>query len=95
MKTSTLPSIRVEPELRSAVESLLREAETLTKFVESAVRETVARRRTQAEFFARGIQSHETAKRSADLLDADVVLGKMRQRLAAAKAKAGRSAGNR
>src|SRR5437868_13405434 len=50
MKTATLPSIRVEPEFRSTVESLLSESETLTEFVENAVRETVARRRNQAEF---------------------------------------------
>ena len=95
MKTSTLPSIRVEPEFRSAVESLLRDTETVTQFVENAVRETVARRRTQAEFLARGIQSLEAAKRNADYVDAEIVLGKMRQRLAAAKAKSRRSSGSR
>ena len=32
MKTATLPSIRVEPEFCSTVESLRRDAETLTEF---------------------------------------------------------------
>ena len=85
MKTATLPSIRVEPEFRTAVESLLRDAETLTEFVENAVRETVSRRRNQAEFLARGIQSLETAKRNGDYVDADFVLGKLHQRLASAR----------
>ena len=85
MKTATLPSIRVEPEFRTAVESLLRDAETLTEFVENAVRETVGRRRNQAEFLARGIQSLEAAKRNGDYVDADVVLGKLHQRLASAR----------
>ena len=85
MKTATLPSIRVEPEFRTAVESLLRDTETLTEFVENAVRETVSRRRNQAEFLARGIQSLEAAKRNGDYVDADVVLGKLHQRLAAAR----------
>lgn len=89
MKTATLPSIRVEPEFRATVESLLRDAETLTEFVENAVRETVARRRNQAEFLARGIQSLEAAKNNGDYVDADVVLDKLRQRLATAKTKAG------
>lgn len=85
MKTATLPSIRVEPEFRRAVESLLRDTETLTEFVENAVRETVSRRRNQAEFLARGIQSLEVAKRNGDYVDADVVLGKLHQRLASAR----------
>lgn len=85
MKTATLPSIRVEPEFRGVVEALLNESETLTEFVENSVRDAVMRRRNQAEFLARGIQSLEAAKNSGDYVDADVVLGKLRQRLAAAK----------
>lgn len=87
MKTATLPSIRVEPEFRSAVESLLGEHETLTEFVENAVRETANRRRAQTEFLARGIQSLEDAKRTDNYVDADLVLEKLRQRLGAAKAQ--------
>ena len=89
MKTATLPSIRVEPEFRSTVESLLRDSETLTQFVENSVRETVARRRNQAEFLSRGIQSLEAARNHDDYIDADIVLDKLRQRLARAKTRAG------
>lgn len=89
MKTATLPSIRVEPEFRSTVESLLRDSETLTQFVENSVRETVARRRNQAEFLSRGIQSLEAARNNDDYVDAEIVLDKLRQRLARAKTKAG------
>lgn len=85
MKTSTLPSIRVAPEFRASVESVLQGAETLTEFVENAVRETVARRRTRAEFLARGIQSLDAARRTGDYVDADLVLEKLRTRLASAK----------
>ena len=48
MKSATLPSIRVEPELRTAVESLLHEGESLSQFLENAVRDalnTLAARR--------------------------------------------------
>lgn len=88
MKTATLPSIRVEPEFRADVELLLRDTETLTEFVENSVRETVARRRNQAEFLARGLRSLEAAKVSGIYIDADTVLNKLRQRLVIAKAKA-------
>jgi len=89
MKTATLPSIRVEPEFRSAVESLLGDTETLTEFVENAVRETVARRRNQAEFLARGLQSLEDARNNGDYVAADIVVDKLRQCLVRAKTKAG------
>lgn len=85
MKTATLPSIRVEPEFRAEVEMLLRDRETLTEFVENSVRETVARRRNQAEFLARGMDSLAAARRDAAYVDADVVLGKLRERLAQAR----------
>lgn len=87
MKTATLPSVRVAPEFRSSVESVLRDTETLTEFVENSVRETVTRRRNQAEFLARGIRSLEAAKVSGIYIDADIVLDKLRQRLSVAKAK--------
>ncbi|MES2973489.1 MAG: YlcI/YnfO family protein [Pseudomonadota bacterium] len=87
MKTATLPSIRVEPEFRATVESLLRDSETLTEFVENSIRETVDRRRNQAEFIARGMASLEDAKRRNDFVDADVVVGNLRQRIANAKAQ--------
>lgn len=85
MKTATLPSIRVEPEFRHTVESLLHNAETLTEFVENAVRETVMRRSNQAEFLARGMASLQAAAKENDYVDADDVMAKLRQRLAVAK----------
>ena len=55
MKTSTLPSVRVEPELREAAESVLQEGETLSGFIEASVRETIERRRVRALV---GLKSH-------------------------------------
>lgn len=89
MKTATIPSVRVEPELRSEVEALLDEGETLSEFVETSVRETVRRRRDQAEFIARGLKSLEVAKRTGDYVDADVVLKRLEGRLSAAKKRVG------
>jgi hypothetical protein len=64
MKSATFPSLRVDAELREAAESVLREGETLTSLIETAVRETVHRRRAQEEFLARGLRSSEDAKRT-------------------------------
>ena len=90
MKTATLPSIRVEPEFRRAVESLLHSTETLTEFVENAVRETVMRRSSQAEFLARGIASLQVAAKDQDYVEAEDVVAHLRQRLAAAKRQTAR-----
>lgn len=53
MKTATIPSLRVAPELRRAAESVLREGETLSGFVEQAIRAGIERRRLRDEFVAR------------------------------------------
>ena len=41
MKSSSFPSLRVEPELREAAESVLRDGETLTNLIETSVREMI------------------------------------------------------
>lgn len=86
MKTATLPSIRVKPELRSEVEALLNDNESLSEFVETSVRESVRRRRNQVEFIARGIAALESAKHADDYVDADVLIDNLKRKLGAAKA---------
>lgn len=87
MKTSTIPSVRVEPELRSEVESLLGEGETVSQFVEASVRAAVQRRRDQAEFVARGLRSLDDARRTGVYVDADVVVRKLQGTLDAARTR--------
>ena len=87
MKTTTIPSVRVEPELRAELESLLGEGETLSEFVEASVRATVLRRRNQAEFIARGLRSLAEARRTGDYVEADVVLQTLQSRLDAARTR--------
>jgi hypothetical protein len=81
MKSATFPSLRVEAELREAAESVLREGETLTSLIETAVRETIHRRRVQDEFLARGLRSGEDAKRTGIYHPATQVHGELQRRL--------------
>lgn len=81
MKTATFPSLRVEAELREAAESVLREGETLTSLIETAMRETIHRRRVQAEFLARGLKSSEDAKHSGIYHSATTVHAELQRRL--------------
>ena len=85
MKTATIASVRVEPELRAEVESLLSEGETVSEFVEASVRATVLRRRNQAEFIARGMRSLDDARRTGDYIEADAVLQKLQRKLDATR----------
>jgi len=87
MKTATIPAVRVEPELRAEVESLLADGETLSEFVEASVRAALQRRRDQAEFIARGILSLETARQSNDYVNAEDVVRDLQRRLAAARSR--------
>ena len=64
MKTATIPSLRVEPALREAAESVLREGETLSGFVESSLRAQVRQRQLQDEFIKRGLASLEAYESS-------------------------------
>ena len=87
MKTSTLPSLRVEAELREAAEGVLREGETLSSLMETAMRETIHRRRVQDEFFARGLRSSEDAKRTGNYRSARVVHVELQKKLDARRKK--------
>lgn len=91
MKSTTIPSVRVDPEFRAEVESLLGDGETLSEFVEASVRATVQRRRVQAEFIARGLRSREEAQRTGDYVDADVVIEQLQRKLDAARTRMGKT----
>ncbi|CAN7463229.1 YlcI/YnfO family protein [Rhizobium sp. LjRoot254] len=87
MKSASLPSLRVEPELRAAAESVLNKGETLSNFVENSVKAQIEYRRTQREFIARGLASRDDAKRTGVYFDAADVHAELRTMLAAAKAE--------
>jgi predicted transcriptional regulator len=65
MKTANMPSLRVDPALREAAEAVLREGESLSSFMEQALRDEVNRRRMQSEFIARGLAAREEGARTS------------------------------
>ncbi len=87
MKTASIPSLRVDPELRQAAESVLQEGETLSNFVEKSLRANIEHRRMQQEFIARGLASRDEARRTGEYFDAEDVLGELDDLLAQAEAK--------
>jgi predicted transcriptional regulator len=89
MKTAAIPAVRVSPELREAAEAVLESGETLSGFVEDAVRRNVEFRYAQKAFIERGLASRQAAKKSGKYVPAATVLGKLGRRLD--KARKGRS----
>ncbi|MBB3608712.1 YlcI/YnfO family protein [Rhizobium sp. BK602] len=83
MKSASIPSLRVAPELRAAAESVLKEGETLSAFVENSLKAQIDHRRAQAEFIARGMAAREEAKRTGVYYSADEVVDELREMLAA------------
>lgn len=88
MKTATIPSLRVEPALREAAESVLREGETLSGFVEASVRAQVRQRQLQDEFIKRGLLALEDSQRTGVYYTLDESMGKLRAKLEQAKVNA-------
>jgi len=85
MKTATLPPIRVAPDFRLELEGVLEQGESLSQFVENAVRATVARRKNQAEFIRRGINAIEATKKGGGGIPAEAVIARLEAKLATAK----------
>ena len=93
MTTATLPPIRVAPDFRLELEDVLEEGESLSQFVESAVRATVARRKNQAEFMRRGIAAIEATKMGGGGIPAETVVARLEAKLAAARQTKAQRAG--
>jgi predicted transcriptional regulator len=85
MKTATLPPLRVEPELRAQVEQLLGPGETLSTFVEQAVRQSVERRTADEAFAARALAARDASRKSGRYHSAASVLADLKKITKAAR----------
>ena len=83
MKTAVIPQVRVEPELRADLDSVLLPGETLTEFVETSVRRAVEFRRVQTDFAARCDASLAAYERTGTSIPSEVVLSKLEAKVAA------------
>ena len=89
MKTATIPAVRVAPELRRAAENVLQEGESLSAFVEEAVRRYVESRCAERAFIERRLDSAASTRTSGRYVPAENVLDKLEGRLATVRRRAG------
>ena len=87
MKTDTIPYLRVDPELCRSAEGVLREGESLSGFVDQAIRQAIAFRQAQQEFIARGLIARDQARQTGSYVEAAPVVGRLRGMLDKAKAR--------
>lgn len=83
MKTSTIPPLRVEPELRRAAEEVLRKGETLSSFMEESLRAGIRHRKVQRAFVERGLIARDEAQRTGEYFSCESVLQELGDLLAA------------
>lgn len=85
MKTSTIPSLRVDPALRQAAEDVLHDGETLSGLVETSLRAQIELRKSQEAFVARGLASADKARRTGVYVASAAVVKKLEATLDKAK----------
>ena len=56
MRTASFPSVRTTPELRSLVDSVLQEGETISTFIEETLRKQAQWRKEDAAFYAKALK---------------------------------------
>ena len=83
MKTVVIPQVRVEPELRADLDSVLLPGETLTEFIEASVRRAIEFRRVQTDFAARCAASLAAYERTGISISSDAVLSRLEAKVAA------------
>jgi hypothetical protein len=89
MKDAVIPQVRVETELRASLDAVLRPGETLTDFVELAVRNAVEYRRVQTDFASRCDASLAEYERTGVSIPAAQVITKLEAKLAARRKQLG------
>ncbi|HKT29661.1 YlcI/YnfO family protein [Dyella sp.] len=89
-KTSLLPSVRVDTDLRRQVEKVMAKDESLSNFIEASVRAEIQERQAHRAFLQRGLRSKAQAELTGVYYGVDEVMRRMDDLLAKAQAKEGK-----
>jgi hypothetical protein len=93
MRTATLPAVRVSPDTRSLIESVLRQDETLSTFIEQTLKEQALRRKEDDAFYAEALRRSALLKAGKmKTITAEESIRRLREQLAKKKAAMEKSA---
>lgn len=84
-RSATLPPIRIAPETKASLEAVLREGESLTQFIENAVRREAEFRAEQNAAVARAKKALRSADKGVGMITAEDLLAGMALRAKAAQ----------
>lgn len=84
MKTAALPPVRITPDLRDELDRVLLEGESLSAFVNAAVRQHIAQRQADQTFVARAWAAHEQLQQGGAFETPEALMKDLRRRHAAA-----------
>jgi hypothetical protein len=84
-RSATLPPIRIAPEIKARLQSVLRDGESLTQFIESAVCHEAEFRAQKNAALSRAEAALSQADNGIGLMTAEDLLARMEQRAEAAK----------
>jgi hypothetical protein len=93
MRTATLPAVRVSPDTRSLIESVLREDETLSTFIEQTLKQQALRRKDDDAFYAEALRRSALVKAGKmKTITAEESIRRLREQLSKKKAAKEKSA---
>jgi hypothetical protein len=78
MRTATLPAVRTTPETRQLIESVLREGETLSTFIEETARKHAQWRKEDDAFYARALAASKRIDAGGKTYTLDEVMASLR-----------------
>jgi hypothetical protein len=79
MRTATLPAVRVSPDTRSLIESVLREGESLSTFIEQTAKQIAMQRKEDDAFYARGLAAAKRVDEGKKTYTLDEVMISLRE----------------
>jgi hypothetical protein len=87
MRTATLPAVRVSPDTRSFIESVLKEGETLSTFIEESVRKQAQWRKEDDVFHARAALASKRLAEGGKFFTAEESIARLHAQLQRARDK--------
>ena len=87
MKTATLPAVRVAPEVRELVESVLKEGESLSTFIEETMKKQAQWRKEDEAFYARAAKASQNLREGGKFYTAEESIARLRAQVQRAREK--------